>query len=696
MLTPLIMLSKIEARDRIKKLRNEIDYHRYLYHVLDRSEISDAANDSLKHELERLEGEFPDLVRPDSPTQRVGGAPLARFKKVPHRARMLSLNDAFSFEEMREWEERLRRLDPHIAFDYFAELKVDGFAISLEYENGILVRGSTRGDGSIGEDVTDNVKTVESVPLSLVDTAELKRVPHEISEILKQYPRVAKAVLNIPGRLEMRGEIYMTKAAFDAANREQKKKGEQLYVNPRNIAAGSIRQLDSKIAASRKLDFLAYDLLTDLGQETHEEEHLIAKVLGFKTVDLTERCKSLDDVVLFWRLVEKRRDKLPYMIDGIVVQLNRGADFEKLGIAGKAPRGAIAFKFEAEEATTILRDIIVQVGRTGVLTPVAVMDPVAVGGVTVSRATLHNQDEIDRLGVKIGDTVIIKRAGDVIPAVTGVLLRLRPKNAKSFKMPLMCPMCGSGVLRKSGEVAYRCANPHCAAVQREKLYHFASRKAFDIQGLGPKIIDVLIDQGLIRDAADLFALKKEDVAVLERFGEKSADNLITAISEKKIISFSRFIHALGIAYVGEETALDLAKRFGSLEKLSGASAGALEAMRDIGGVVAKSIVGWFSDARNKIFLKKLRNAGVSAEHEKVSHQKQALANKVFVLTGSLESISRGEAKAKIRDRGGEVSESVSKKTDYVVAGTDPGSKLDKARGLGVLIIDEKEFLRLLA
>ena len=689
-------MTKQEAQKRIEKLRSEINHHRYLYHVLDRQEISDAAHDSLKQELERLEEKYPDLITADSPTQRVGGTPLSKFQKVPHRARMLSLNDAFLPEEVRKWEERLKRLEPRLILQYFAELKVDGFAISLEYESGLMICASTRGDGKIGEDVTENVKTVESVPLSLMrDFSKIERASNEIQKIFTEFPRVLNAVRVLPRHIEVRGEIYMAKSAFEAANREQKKKSLEPYANPRNIAAGSIRQLDPKVAAARKLDFLAYDLVTDLGLKTHEEEHAAAKILGFKTVELARNCKTLDEVIEFWREVSQKRKNLPYLIDGIVVQVNQTADFEKLGIAGKAPRGAIAFKFEAEEATTILRDIIVQVGRTGVLTPVAVMDPVAIGGVTVSRATLHNQDEIERLGVKIGDTVIVKRAGDVIPAVVGVLERLRPKGARAFRMPAHCPICGSKATRKDGEVAYRCSNPHCAAVQRERIYHFVSRGAFDIQGLGPKIVDVLLDQGLIRDAADIFNLKKEDIEILDRFGEKSAENLIRAIADRKNISLPRFIFGLGISHVGEETAIDLARRFGSIQELLRASSADLEAIRDVGSVVASSIHDWFLRSRSREFLDKLKRSGVHPVAEARAKVSQALEGKTFVLTGALSSITRDEAKRRIRDRGGDISESVSSKTNYVVVGEEPGSKFERARELGVKTITEKEFLKLL-
>lgn len=688
-------MEKRAAKERIEKLRREINHHRYLYHVLDRSEISDGALDSLKHELLELERKFPDLITPDSPTQRVGGKPLAKFKKVPHQARMLSLDDAFSEDELRDWEKRIRRIDPRLSGDYFAEIKVDGFAISLEYEKSKLLRASTRGDGLVGEDVTENVKTVESVPLTLADE-KLYEASHEMKEILRKHPNIKKAIGEKNKALEVRGEIYMTKKAFEEANLEQKKKNLSLYANPRNIAAGSIRQLDPKIAASRNLEFLAYDLPTDLGQETHEESHLIAKILGFKTVGLVRRCKGLSEVVEFIKEVGEKREKLPFLIDGVVVQVNSRREFAKLGIIGKTPRGAVAYKFPAEEATTILKGILVQVGRRGTLTPVAVLEPVSIGGVTVSRATLHNQDEIKRLDVKIGDTVIVERAGDVIPRITSVLKRLRPRGAREFHMPRHCPICGTPVVRKEGEVAYRCANPDCPAVHREITYHFVSRRAFDIVGLGPKVIDVLMDQGLIQDASDLFLLKEGDISVLRRFGEKSASNLINSIHSRKKLPLSRFIYALGIPHVGEETAIDLAKHFEEFRNLENASLEKLEAIPDVGEVVAKSIHHWFSIPRNKKFLDKLKKVGIIVEHEATSRKPQTLKDKIFVLTGSLSEMTRDEAKEKIRALGGDVSSSVSQNTDYVVVGEEAGSKLEKARALGVKIISEKEFLKLIS
>jgi len=685
-------MTKQEVQERIKKLKREINYHRYLYHVLDRQEISDAALDSLKHELERLEKEFPEFLTPDSPTQRMGGKPLSGFKKVRHTVPMLSLNDAFSETELKEWENRLNKLTAGKKLDYFAEIKVDGFAVSLIYKNGVLKTGSTRGDGKVGEDVTENLKTIESIPLILHDVSEFGK-EKEIRHILEKFPRVKKAAAKIPNTFEVRGEVYMTKKAFEQVNCEQEKKGLPKFANPRNIAAGSVRQLDPKITASRKLDFLAYDILTDLGQETHEEEHLIAKLFGFKTVDLAEYCKDSKEILGFWKRVFAKRERLPLLIDGIVAQANEGKIFERMGVAGKAPRGAIAFKFPAKEATTVVEDIFVQVGRTGVLTPVSVLKPVEIGGVTVSRATLHNMDEIERLDVRIGDTVIVQRAGDVIPDVARVIKNLRPGKSRKFRMPKT--FCGQTVIRKEGEAAHKIPHPEkCELVTREKFYHFVCKNAFDMRGLGPKIIDRLFDEGLVQDPADLFLLKEKDIEILERFAEKSAENLIRSIQSRKEIELPRFIYALGILHVGEETAIDLAEHFGTLEKLMESSREELTGIPDIGPVVAGSIYDWFQEKRNQDFIKKLLRAGARVKSCKLKVKSLKLEGLTFVLTGSMESMTRDEAKEKIRGLGGDISESVSGKTDYVIAGSEPGSKLEKAKKLDVRIIDEKEFLKI--
>ncbi len=672
-------MTKQEAAKRIAKLRKVINHHNYLYHVLDKPEMSDAAFDSLKHELYKLEQQYPDLITPDSPTQRVSGQALDKFVKVRHKKKMLSLEDVFYEEELEAWQERIQKLVPSQKLNYFAELKIDGFAVTLVYRNGVFVQGATRGDGRIGEDVTQNLKTIPSIPLKL----EIKQKPSS-----RNIEKNIKAALE-KGEIEIRGEVYMTIKAFEKVNQERKKKGLSLYANPRNTAAGSIRQLDPKIAASRQLNFLAYDLVTDLGQKTHQEKHQIARTLGFRTSQ-EQTCANLSEVIRFWQRIKKNRAKLAYQIDGVVISVNNNQVFNKLGVVGKAPRGAIAFKFPAKEVTTVIEDIVVQVGRTGALTPVAHLKPVHLGGILITRATLHNADEIKRLGVKIGDTVIIQRAGDVIPDVVKVIKKLRTGKEKKFRMPKKCPVCGGPVVRPKGEAVHRCINKKCASIQRRRIVHFASKKAFDIEGLGPQIVNQLIDEGLITNPADLFSLTEGDLVPLERFAEKSAENLVEAINQSKKISLARFIYALGIRHVGEETAIALARHFASLDRLNKAGIKELSRIEDVGEVVAKSIYQWFNDKKNKTFLSRLMSSGL--EIEKLKPVKKKLAGLTLVLTGELRRFTREQAKSKIRQLGGDVSGSVSKETDFVVAGQEPGSKYDKAKKLGLKIIDEKEFL----
>jgi len=690
-------MTKQQTKQRIEKLKKVINHHRYLYHVLNKQEISDAALDSLKHELYKLEQKYPEFITPDSPTQRVAGKPLEGFKKVEHKTSMLSIEDIFSEEELRDWEDYLKKIAPHHfsqksgeGVEYFAELKIDGFAISLVYENGIFHYGSTRGTGKIGEDVTQNLKTIESIPLKLEIHGEVPS--KEIERNLKR-------------EVEIRGEVYMNVKDFERLNKELAKRGEKTFANPRNLAAGSIRQLDPKLAASRPLKFLAYDIVTDLGQKKHSQEHQILLALGFKT-DEGRECKSLKATVEFWKEVGEKREKLPFQIDGVVINVNDNEIFQKLGVVGKSPRGVRAFKFSPKQATTIIEAISLQVGRTGAITPVAVLKPVEVGGVKISRATLHNEDEIKRLGVKIGDTVIIGRAGDVIPDVIQVLPELRTGKEKEFRFPKSCPVCGTKLIKPAREVVWRCPNPKCQARRREYFYHFISGGAFDIIGLGPKIVDRLLDTGLISDPADLFTLKMGDLISLESlprrkpkaflrgFAEKSAQNLISAIQSKKKITLSKFIYALGIRNVGEETAQDLAENSCSFEKLKNASLEELQKIMDIGPVVAKSIYDFFQEKRNLKFIEKLKKVGVEIFEEK-KPKRQPLKEKIFVLTGSLETMTREEAKEKIRILGGEISESVSKKTDFVIIGKEPGSKLEKAKKLGIKIINEREFLDLI-
>ena len=686
-------MTKKEAKERIEKLKKSINHYRYLYHVLDKQELSDEALDSLKKELFDLEQAFPEFVAADSPTQRVGGKPLDKFVKYAHAARMLSFNDAFSTADMSDWIGRIGRLLPEHDFrsiDFFCEPKLDGLAIELSYKDGVLGVGATRGDGRIGENVTQNLKTVDAIPLRLRDAADVVKDLRK-SGLREMARRAAAGGLK---RVIARGEVIITKREFDQTNRRQLENGLPAFANPRNLAAGSIRQLDPKVAATRHLDSNCYALVTDHGQTTHEEEHKFLDTVGFKTNNLHSRyCKTLDDVFAFHEYWYKNREKLPYEIDGIVVIVNNNEIFRRLGVVGKAPRGAIAYKFPLRQTTTIIEDIQVQVGRTGALTPVAVLKPVEVGGVMISRATLHNEDEIKRLGLKIGDTVVVGRAGDVIPDILNVLPELRDGREREFKMPNVCPICGGKVVKKEGEVVWRCANLDCFAIQERYIGHFVSRGAFDIVGLGPKIVEHLIDVGLIRDAADLFALKEGDLLPLERFAEKSAKNLVEALQAKKQISLPRFLYALGIRNVGEETARALAEHFIDLKKIKEATLEELQGVMDVGPVVAESIFEWFRNSKSLKFLDKLFDAGVKIEPY-VSARSRKLAGKTFVLTGSLAAYEREAAKELVRNLGGDVSESVSKKTDFVVVGGNPGSKLEKAKKLGVKIIGEEEFTKL--
>ncbi len=677
-------MGKKEAKERIEKLKQVINYHRYLYHVLDRQEISDDALDSLKKELETLEGEFPEFVTPDSPTQRVGGEVLAGFEKVTHAAPMLSIDDVFSERELEDWEAYIKKLLPGSQIDYFAEPKVDGFAITLVYQSGILKLGATRGNGRVGEDVTQNIKTIESIPLQIRTGS---------SAGLPGFPGGKVKGLVSVGQVEIRGEVYMEKKDFNELNRMAEKKGEKSFANPRNLAAGSIRQLDPKLAASRPLKFFAYDIVTEMGLKTHEQEHQAMALLGFRT-DQGRLCSSLKEVFDYYRQILENRDDFPFQIDGVVVSVNDNKLFEKLGRVGKSPRAIRAFKFPPKQAVTEIRDVILQVGRTGAVTPVAVLKPVAIDGVTVSRATLHNEDEIKRLGVRIGDTVVVGRAGDVIPAVLEVLPDMRTGRERKFRMPENCPSCDSRLVRPEGEAIWRCPNPKCFARRSKNLYHFVSKGAFDIESLGPRIIDKLLEEGLIADAADLFSLEREDLLPLEGFADKASQNLIDSIRKNKIISLPRFIYSLGIRNVGEETSTLLAERFGSLEGLIKASEEDLQKLKDIGPVAASSIRDFFREKKNLKFLEKLKKAGIKIGERKSGFNRK-LQGLSFALTGSLDSLTRDEAKEKIRSLGGNVSESVSRKTDFLIAGKNPGSKLTKAKNLNIKIIDEDDFLQML-
>lgn len=669
-----------EIRDRITKLRKLIRYHQTRYYTFDDPEISDAAFDALKEELEKFEIKHPEFNFSNSPIDAIGGVPLKKFQKVKHEYPMFSLQDAFNGTEMEDWVERLsnflklpkKELNQK---SYYCELKIDGLAIELIYKNGVLTNALTRGDGKIGEDVTQNISTIVSIPHTLIQLGKIK----------------------IPENLIVRGEVFLTKKELERVNKEQEGNGLKPYANTRNLAAGSLRQLDPKITASRKLESFQYDIVGQ-GEEqflTHEEKHKALASWGF-TVNKHNSCaKNIETAMRFRDTWERRREQLNYEIDGIVIIVNDSALFNSLGVIGKAPRGAIAYKFTPREATTFIENIRVQVGRTGVLTPVADLRPVLVGGTTITHATLHNADEIKRLSLRIGDTVVVSRAGDVIPKITRVIAELRTGREKKFSMPKFCPIDGSRVVINGA--LHQCSNELCGARHKEALYHFVSRHAFNIRGLGVKIIDRFIDEGLVVDAGDIFALTGGDIKVLERFGEKSAENIIEEIKRKKIIQQARFIFALGIVHVGEETARVIAEQFPvssvaevisyypKIEKEE------WEAIEDIGPKVSASITSWFKDQKNINLLKKFDALGVYVTPSE--KKKGKLTLKTFVLTGTMKKFSREDAKEKIIALGGSVSDSVSRNTSFVVVGENPGSKLKKAEELHIHILSEKEFLK---
>lgn len=692
----MVNMNKTEAKKRIEKLRDVIHHHRYLYHVKDTQEISDAALDSLKHELYELEQQYPDLITADSPTQRVGGKALEGFDKVRHETRMLSIEDGFAFDDLQKWEKRMKRVFPERKYEYFFEVKMDGMALSLVYENGVLLQAATRGDGRVGENVTNNVKTIEAIPLKLRMPSEKELKDFAKKNKLSHIKNFAKEFYEkYSGRIEIRGEVFMRKKVFETLNKQQEKEGGKVFANPRNATAGSVRQLDASITASRKLDFHGYTLITDLGLETHEQTHLMMKLLGVKTAPYDEACPDLDCVQKAYMQMAKKRDKLDYWIDGCVIQVNDIRLFADLGVVGKAPRGALAYKFPAEQATTVVEDIQVQVGRTGALTPVAVLRPVQIGGTTVSHATLHNFDEIQRLDVRIGDTVILEKAGDIIPKVLEVLKDLRPPKTKKYAPPKKCPICGEPVEKRDGEVAYYCTNPDCYAKQIRNIGHFISKKGMNIDGMGPQIVEQLVSTALISDIADIYSLKPGDVEPLEGFAQRAAQKLIDAIDQSREVPLSRFLYSLGIRHVGEQTALDLADHFGSLDHLMKASRDDIAHIPDIGDTVAESVVEYFENKKHQALIEKLQKNGVQIQQTDKREISGALKGKIFVLTGGLDTLSRDDAKQKIRQSGGKVASSVSKKTDFVVAGSDPGSKYEKALDLGVKILTEKEFLQML-
>jgi DNA ligase (NAD+) len=661
---------------KIEALREQIRHHEYRYFVLDDPEISDAEFDQLMNQLKKLEAEHPALITPDSPTQRVGGKPREGVVKAAHSSPMLSLDNTYSVDELRNWERRVHELSGRNDIDYVCELKLDGMSLALLYENGKLVRGITRGDGTIGEDVTLNVRTVRSIPLSI--------------------PKEKLKAAGIPANFEVRGEMLMPLAAFRKMNEDREAKGLSLFANPRNATAGTVRQLEPSIVAQRRLDYFAYMLLQQ-GRtlfDRHWETLTALDTAGFKVNASRKLAKSFEEVWAFIEQEEVKREKLPYEIDGIVVKVDRTARQEELGYTGKAPRWAIAYKYAARAGITQIEDILVQVGRTGKLTPVAVLKPVPIGGTTVSRATLHNMDEIERLGVKIGDWVEVERGGDVIPKVTRVVDdKDHPRGHRLFHMPEKCPVCGTKVVRTEGEVDYRCVNANCPAKLRETILHFASRGVMNIDGMGEALVNQLTDRGLVKNVADLYKLDEADLLSLERMGEKSAQNVLREIEASKKLPLERLIYGLGMRFVGERTAQFLAEHFGSMDALMNASEDELQQVNEVGPRIAQSIAEFFQESRNRELVERLRKAGLTFAGNK-KERGTKLAGKTFVLTGTL-TRPRDQVKKMIEDAGGRVAGSVSKKTDYVVAGTDAGSKLDKAKELGVNVVGENDLDKLL-
>lgn len=661
-----------EARARMEALRAEIRRHDHLYHVLDRPEITDAEYDRLFRELVALETEYPELVTPDSPTQRTGAPPAEEFRPVPHAIPMLSLQNCFSDAELEEWHGRVQRLLGGEPVEYVCEPKLDGLSVELVYENGLLTVGSTRGDGRTGEDVTANLRTIRQVPLRLFPVNGI-----------------------LPRLFEVRGEVYMAREAFHRLNAERTEGGEPEFANPRNAAAGSLRQLDPAVTAGRPLKLFCYHVGRVEGIAIQTQEQLLTTLasLGLPVNPRWRLCRDLGEVMAFYRELLARRDEVPYATDGMVVKVNGLAQRERLGEIARAPRWAIAYKFPAEEVVTRVKEIAVQVGRTGVLTPVALLGPVEVSGVTVSRATLHNEDEVRRKDVRVEDWVVVRRAGEVIPEIVRAIPERRTGQEGEFRMPHRCPACGGPVVRSAGEAAHRCENLSCPARIKEAVLHYASRRAADIQGLGEKLVDRLVETGLVRRISDLYKLRVEDLLLVERMGEKSAQNVLAQIERSKGMSLSRLVYALGIRHVGERVADLLAGRFLSLEALSQVEVAKLVAIRGVGPQIAESIVGFFHNEENQRLVKELGEAGISPRTE--PPRTGPLAGRTVVFTGTLSSLTRDEARRLVETLGGRVASGVSREVDYVVAGEDPGGKLDRARALGIPVLTEPEF-RLLA
>jgi DNA ligase (NAD+) len=667
------MAAAKDSEKKIEALREKIRHHEYLYYVLDNPEISDAEFDTLMQQLKDLESQHPALVTPDSPTQRVGGKPREGFVKVRHSTPMLSLDNTYNEEELRDWERRVHELTGRSQVDYVCELKLDGMSLALVYQDGRLARGVTRGDGSIGEDVTLNIRTVRSVPLSI--------------------PKDTLKKAGIPADFEVRGELLMPLSSFKKMNEERQAKGLSLFANPRNATAGTVRQLESRVTAERRLDYFSYMLLVD-GRtyfDRHWETLDALEAAKFKVNQARKLVHSMDEVWAFIQEWQGKRESLPYEIDGIVVKVDRMALQDELGFTGKAPRWAIAYKYAARVGITKLEDIRVQVGRTGKLTPVAMLAPVLIGGTTVRNATLHNLDEIERLGLKIGDWVQVERGGDVIPKIAKVVdddEKDHPRGTREFVMPENCPVCGTKVVRTQGEVDHRCVNANCPAKLRETILHFASRGVLNIDGMGDALVTQLTERGLVKNVADIYKLTKDDLLSLERMGDKSAQNILDEIKKSKELPLERVIYGLGIRFVGARTAQFLAEHFGSMEALASAGIEELQNVNEVGPRIAESIAEFFSIAANRKLVERLGEAGLVFKGAK-KERGTKLAGKTFVLTGTLAKYTREEAKKMIEEAGGRVSGSVSKKTDYVVAGADAGSKLDKAKELGVAVIDEK-------
>ena len=670
------MPNQREAAKEIERLRNEIRRHEYLYHVADDPEISDAEFDRLMIRLRELEAEYPSLVTPNSPTVRLGSAVREGFQKVQHTTPMVSLDNAFSFETLGDFDRRVRELVGRENIDYVAEHKFDGLSISLRYETGHLARGVTRGDGTTGEDVTPNVKTIRSIPLS-VDAALLKKA-------------------GLPQDFEVRGEVLMNRKAFEALNEQQAEQGGKIFKSPRNSAAGSVRVLDPRITASRRLDFFAYYLLVDgrPAKKRLSEMLGVLKEIHFRASEDWKLCHGIREVEKYIGIWESKREKLPYEIDGVVVKVDEVALQNELGYTSKAPRWAIAYKYPARQETTLVREILVSVGRTGVLTPFAVFEPVTIGGVTVSKSTLHNLDEVRRLNVHAGDTVLVERAGEVIPHVLSVVKH--GTEEVEFQMPSKCPVCGTRIHKDEDQVAYRCVNVSCPARRRESILHFAGRHAMNIDGLGEKIVVQLLDRELVKNVADLYKLNLDTVAGLDRMAEKSAQNLLDEVEASKKAPLPRLIYALGIDFVGERTAQLLAAHFGSMEKLANASLEGLMEVNEVGPKVAQGVADFFSEPVNKKLIERLRAAGVNMKEERSEPKGTKFAGKTFVFTGTLANRTREAAEAIVVSQGGKVASSVSKKTSYVVVGSDPGSKFEKAKALGVPILDEAGFEKLLS